>query len=125
MKSNSDHEVKLAEYERFWRRVLIDVLGWSEKEYLRFVSRQTVCFRESGAEMFFHDLPYKYVCPELLSPKLKEMLQGGDAIRAGYLLIDAISGGPHKMVCAENFDVQASRKRYHTLLKRLERIKPK
>jgi hypothetical protein len=123
MEPNSDHKVKFAEYEKFWRRVLIDVLGWSEKEYLRFVSRQKTCFLEGDAEMFFHDLPYKYVCPELLSPKLKEMLQGGDAIRAGYLLMDALSVGPLEIICAEDFDIEAGRNRYLALLERLERFR--
>jgi hypothetical protein len=121
MKTSPNDDDKFQEYEEFWRRVLVDILGWPESMYVEFTLRQRTHFHECEVDIFFHDLPYKYVCRELLSERLKQMLQGGDAIRASYLLMDALSGGPYESLCKKDFDIESSRGRYHALLEKLER----
>jgi len=114
---------EFAEYEKFWKRVLVEVLEWSVREFKRFVARQRADFLEFGGDMFFHDPAHKSVWPELLPENLKQKIVGLDAILAEKRLMAAIAGSPspHLSLCDKGFDVRTARRRYCTLLRRLEK----
>jgi hypothetical protein len=127
MRNQNKEGAEFAEYEKYWRKVLVDVLGWRENDFARFVHRRKAWLRQSGSEMFFHDLPYKYLRCELLTNRLRTKFSGGNEIPVEYRLMDALAGGSPKNVSEDNFDVEAARQRYWKMVERLEQrfVSPK
>jgi len=108
-------------YQKCWRTVLVDILEWPAEAFAEFVSRREEWLRESGSEIFFHDLPYKYVCSELVPVRLRAKLAGGDRIVASYILMDALAGGSAAGLSERGFDVLEGRKRCRKALQVLEK----
>ena len=52
-KDQQKHLQEFARYETFWRRVLIDVLEWSEHDFALFVARMKEELYSRGAFHFF------------------------------------------------------------------------
>jgi len=119
-KIQAEDRHKLAHYEKFWRRVLVDVLKWSILDFEHFLAIRRNWLRESGSLQFFHDLPYKYVCRELLSEKLRQRFQGVEALKIAVQMMKALPGGSYEVVWTDEFNPCAARERYSRLLRQLE-----
>jgi len=123
-KDQKKHLQHFARYERFWRRVLIDVLEWSEHDFALFVAGSKEDLESRGGFSFFRDAAHKYASRGLLPKELQKEFQGGDAIFSGYLLMKTLAGDWSKIsaICNSAFDIEASRLRYQKLCRRLLRI---
>jgi hypothetical protein len=64
---------------RVWRFILSQWLLWQDDRIQKFVQRWETSMSDES-HLFYHELPFYYIAPLLLSPSMRKRFEGGERV---------------------------------------------